>query len=267
MKRELMILVVFFAVICSAACRVNAADPRLEWITSQKLQQQIRSTPLASTRTHVYLLSRASSSSLSWLSYKEYSVLWQKNQNGGYANLYREMSALNFYNSQYTPWTKPTLSNVRLAKIRGDAGKSLLKASIQLPDSDVAQLAYGYFMWQYGGNMGRGLNIIKQVEQRNPKLPSVHATLGSIYGNQSGNAYNLAKAEQEYLEAISLDSNYAAPRSSLVFFYLDYVDRDVNKAHKQYKVWLSLLPPHLLRDPGVLRLQKTMRNALSRRRS
>jgi hypothetical protein len=266
MKCKFPLLVVFLVAMCVGSVRVNAADPRLQWIGSQELQNKIRSTPLADTRRHIYLLSRASSSSLDWLSYKEYSALWQKDQNAGYTNLYWGMSALNFYNSQYSPWKKPTLSAVQLAAIRRNAGKSLLKASLQLPSSDVAQLAYGYFAWQYGGSMNRGLEIIKQVEQRNPKLPSVHATLGRIYDSQSGNAYNLGKAEQEYLEAVHLDPNYAAPRSSLVFFYLGYV-RDVSKAHKQYKVWLSLLPSHLLRDPGVLHLQEMMLSALAQRKS
>lgn len=266
MKCKFLLLAVFLAAMCSVPVRVHAVDPRLQWINSQELQTKIRSVPLADSRSHIYLLSRASSSSLDWLSHKEYSSLWQKNQSGGYANLYRGMSALNFYSSQYSPWKKPSLSSAQLAAIRDNAGKSLLKASLQLPGSDVAQLAHGYFLWQYGGNMNRGLEIIKQVERRSPKLPSVHAVLGRIYDSRSGNAYDLVKAEQEYLEAARLDPNYASPRSSLVFFYLNK-GGNINKAQEQYKVWLSLLPPHLLRDPGVLHLQKTMRNALSQRKS
>lgn len=264
MRQNLTVGLFLLIAFCSGISRVSAIDPRLEWISPQQLQKSIRATPLASTQQHIYLLSRASSSSLDWMSYKEYTAIWQKNKEAAYPNLYRGPASLNFYNSQYSPWKNPTLSNIKLAEIRRNAGNSLLRASIRLPESSAAQLAYGHFAWQYGGNMKRGLQIVEGVKQRTPKLPSVHSTLGWIYGNKSGNAYNLVEAESELLEAVRLDPKYAAPRARLVFFYLEDAERDVGKAQQHYKIWLSLLPPHLRKAPDVLRLQKIMHMALAK---
>ena len=266
MKHKLLFWIILVIASCSDVARAEAIDPRLEWISPQQLQKRIRTTPLDSTQQHVYLLSRATSSSLSWLSYKEYSALWKKSQDAGYTNLYRGLSSLNFYNSQYSPWGKPTLSHTQLAKIRADAGVSLLRASVALPDSDVAQLSHGYFAWQYGRNMRRGLQILEQVRQRNPKMPSIHATLGSVYNNRSGNAYNTVRAEQALLESVRLDPKYAAPRAQLVFFYSDKDHRNIPKAKQHYKVWLTLLPAHLKNKKSIRELQKEMNAAMASKR-
>ena len=266
MKYKLLCWIMLVAAFCSNVTRVEAIDPRLEWIGPQQLQKKIRTTPLASTQQHIYLLSRASSSSLDWLSYKEYTALWKKSQDAGYTNLYRGLSSLNFYNSQYSPWGKPTLSHTQLAKIQTNAGASLLRASVTLPDSAVAQLAYGYFAWQYGRKMKRGLQILEQVKRRDPKLPSVHATLGIVYGNQSGNAYDIRRAEQALLEAVRLDSKYAAPRAQLVFFYSRKASRDIPKAKQHYNIWLTLLPGHLKSKESVRQIQKEMNLAMASKR-
>lgn len=247
-------------VLLSVACGYAAPrkDPRLIRISEQELQRLIRQTPIESPQ-HARLAARAVSSGLQKVAYEQYTALWQRNRANGYANLRRGIAAQEYW--RYTG----RLGGQRLPpqeehELFRTARSCLSKAVSLLPDSAAAHVAYGFFIWQWGNQMGPGLNYLRKAARLAPEEARVHANLGSVYSNPSGNAYNPQQAEQALRKAIQLDSSYAYPRRLLASLYLN--TKRYKEAQRELQAYLSLAPPGT--EKAVVIYQRAINQGLGR---
>ncbi len=68
-------------------------------------------------------------------------------------------------------------------------------------------MEYGYYLWQFGNNMEHGLSLLKEAAKLAPNDPSIHAILGLVYSNNTGNAYSVNQAIAELKRAAQLEPN------------------------------------------------------------
>jgi tetratricopeptide (TPR) repeat protein len=225
-----------------AAAATPAKDPRLEKITKQELQRIAQKMPLGSSG-HTKLLSRASRWNLADVAYQQYTLIWKKHPESASANLLRGLSARNYMDSlSGSLRQKNTASALEQVASLHQVTRSCLSKAVRLdPNSFTANLAQGFFLWQYDNQMPEGLSLMQKAVKIAPNDPRGHATLGEVYSNRSGNAYNPQKSEEEFKTAIRLDRSYAYPLSGLVFLYVNaerYKD-----AQWAMKAYLKLSPP------------------------
>lgn len=232
----LRIHLVLLAII-SLALAGKAAQPdrRLMPIQPRELQKSVRQLPLNSSE-HVVLLSRARSSNLEKLAYHEYTTVWKTKPQDANANLFRGMSALMFWRSGlFSP--KPTRRDTTVFQV---ARSCLQKAVTLRPRSSLANMEYGFFLWQFGNDMPNGLSLLNKAVLIAPEDARSHIYLGLVYSNPSGNAYDMQKAEKEVQMAIRLDPTYAFPHDLLSGIYTRLGRK--SEAQIESQKYQSLLP-------------------------
>ena len=104
---------------------------------------------------------------------------------------------------------------------------------------------------------------MKRAAELAPNSPTVHATLGLVYSNSSGNAYNPQKAEQELRAAIRLDPVFAYPHLVLASFYT-YDQKQYQQAQKELNTYKNLAPPPIVGGQNVEVLQTAIDRGLKR---
>ncbi len=229
-------------------------DPRLAKITKAQLRVAAMEKPLDIERQS-RLLSRASEWKLQADAYRLYKQRAAEEPNSANAHLLYAMSARLY-------------AETGLFKKRGATGidtynsllpeiRSQFQKAISLnPRSARISLSYGFWLWQFDGNMEKGLRLVENAHQLDPQDVGTLATLGSMYANPSGNCYDAKHAEQALNSAIRLDPNYASPRWSLVS--LLYEQKRFAEAKRQLDAYIAVIPTNFATSPEILQWQKIL---------
>lgn len=241
-----MLLTLLFCVCGYAA---ENKDPRLVVISQKDLRQLIRRTPINSPK-HAVITARSRASHLEEVAYEEYTSIWRKTPDNAFANLRRGIAALNYSDRiGFVERGKAGLTLQQEAALSVTVRSCLAKAAQLQPNSAPANVAYGFFLWQYDNKMDEGLALLRETAAFAPKDARVHANLGNIYSNKSGNAYNLGKAEEELRTAVRLDRTYAYPLSLLISLYTN--EERYKDAQWAMKAYLKLSPPRAKADMQI----------------
>ena len=199
----------------------NAAivkDKRLTAISSTELLKSIASTPLDSP-IHQDLLMRASHSHVMDIAYKQYTLLWQKRPNDANANLFRGIAAEYLGSDSMYPELHKYYAKVPQAPLFPTAAACLEKAVKLAPDSPIANREDGFFLWQYGNNLPKGLMLLKKALQLAPNEPRIHTLWGDVYANPNGTKYDLQEAARQLELSVQIDPTYAFTRYLLASVY------------------------------------------------
>lgn len=201
----------------SEQARANK-DKRLALISASQLQEAISQTPLDSPLQQELLL-RARHAHLMGVAYTQCTALWQRQPNNAYANLLRGMSA------EYLEWDSmyPGMGKLYEQYTQQDllpvAASCLKKAAKLAPNSSVANMAAGFFLWQFGNDLPEGLALLKKALKLAPNDAHVHVMWGLVYSNPTTNSYDSQKALEQLALAAKLDPTYAFPHALLADLY------------------------------------------------
>lgn len=219
MKKVALLLVIFS---CFYPCQMsNAAivkDKRLTAISSAELLKSIASTPLSSP-VHQELLMRASHSHVMDVAYKQYTLLWQKHPNDANANLFRGIAAEYLGSDSMYPELHKYYAKVPQAPLFPTAADCLEKAVKLAPNSPTANREDGFFLWQYGNNLPKGLFLLKKALQLAPNDSRVHTLWGDVYANPGGMEYDLQEAARQLELSTQIDPTYAFTHYLLASVY------------------------------------------------
>ncbi len=215
-------------------------DARRQPITRAVLTQDIQRLPLSSPTQFRDLL-RASHSGLLDVAYAQYTQAWERQSQDPNANVLRGLAAELYWEVSMDPvLRKPYGLNASRGDLFIVAEGCLNRAAVLAPRSAEATMEDGYFLWQFGDQEAQGLALLKKASRLAPDDPRVHATLGLVYSNQSGNAYSLPRAVAELERAVRLDPSYAYPHQMLADIY--QWQGQTALSQEQRRVALSLLP-------------------------
>lgn len=257
-------LIIFFCLTSTTFCHAaKRKDPRLLPISKPQLQRLIQKTPLRSPE-HLRLISRSGNSGLAQAAYLQYNALWKKSNNAE-TNFLRGLAAQRYMNFLNDPFKKPANLQAFLKQsneLHAITRSSLAQAVKLQPKSPTANVAYGFFLWQYDSRMADGLALVQNGVSLNPKSAGARATLGSIYANSSGNAYNPKKAEQELQKAIALDPSYAFPHWGLMALAVEM--KEYQKAQREMSAFLKLAPDGTAQKPSVKLMQGVINKGLGK---
>jgi tetratricopeptide (TPR) repeat protein len=229
-------------------------DPRNIPIGKSELRLTITSTPITSEK-HLMLISRAMSSDLLAYAGDVYRELKVESKDKPSLDLWRGVVASRAFRS-YIFLEKIPYDRIRSAF--QDAKTYLGEACKALPKSAIANLEYGYFLWQYGSDMKRGKEHVNIARSLQPDNPRVLAYMGDMKSNPSGNMYDMASAEKDLLRAIEIDKSYAYPHLLLARLYRDKHQRQ--RAESALRDYLALCPAAEAERKGI----KWLANAIAR---
>ena len=122
------------------------------------------------------------------------------------------------------------------------------------PDDAVTNLAYGFWLWQFGDEMGKGLGLVKRARRLDPNSVATIATLGAMYSNPSGNCYDIQDAERALRLAIQLDPSYAYPRWMLLSLLGD--QKRFPEAKAQLDAYISMIPKESATSPAIAQMKE-----------
>ena len=240
-------------VICAPSFAVGVKDVRLMPISPLELQQAILHTPLYSSKQEQLTL-RAFNSGLSKIAYEQYTLLWKKVPNDGYANLRRGVAALRYW--RYA--TQPSVHEIPVGSqqdksLYAVASSCLEKASKLMPDSADANAEYGFLLWQFGNRMSEGLTLIVKASSIEPANATIHSILGDIYSNPTPGVYKPQKAASEIATALHNDPSYAYPHYQLARLYMQ--EKKYSDARNELKAYINLGNASTSQSPGVVFLE------------
>ena len=240
MKPRLLVFFLWISFAVHLTSALAATDERLQPITRSEITVQIAQIPLNSPKQVVILL-RAGHSHLLDTAYSQYTLLWNKQPKDSYANLLRGLSAELFFEDSM---------DLKLQRLYGLhsartelflVAQSCLKTAFETaPKCAEAKMEYGYYLWQFGNEMEHGISLLKEAAKLAPNDPRIHATLGLVYSNQTGNAYSVNQAIAELTKAAQLDPSYAFPHAMLTKVYR-WQHQDA-QSKKENLIFESLLP-------------------------
>ncbi|MGI4789982.1 MAG: hypothetical protein ACRYFS_14170 [Janthinobacterium lividum] len=231
-------LIVFLAVHFSPA--LAATDQRLLPTTRSEITDQIVHLPINSP-TQMTILLRAKHAYLLDTAYTQYTLLWNKNPKNPYINLLRGLSAEFFWQDSMDLRLQPLYGIHSSRTDLFPVAKYCLKmAADSVPQFAEAKMEYGYYLWQFDDETQQGLSLLKQASELAPKDPTVHALLGLVYSNNTGNAYSVKQAIAELKRAAQIDPSYAFPHALLERIY-NWQHQDI-QSRKEHLIFESLLP-------------------------
>lgn len=262
MKLVLRGLTFTAALLASAGYADQVKDSSQEIISQAELKKLITTTPLNSS-VQFKLIPRASASGLARVAFKQYSLIAQKQPQNGNALLLEGLAAEKywFYARQKNVNELPDGSPQEIDFLK-KTGVYLAKAVSLLPDSAVANEAYGRYLWQFSYDNAGGMKLLKRAVMLAPKSASAHAYLADMYSNPEPKLFDPVKAEAEFREATRLDPTYAFARFGLARLYID--QRRFREAQIQLKAYAALLPPSSTQFGNVLFLQQEIDAGLSK---
>lgn len=265
----------FFSILISAGsfwlagrvCFAAPIDPRLTLISAADLRTSINQTPLSSPK-HLRFISRARSSHLADAAYAQYKTLCSQYPKDADANLLAGIAADNDWEEQRDATASLPPTPDQLAVLT-EARLFLSKAVELSPNLALADMEYGYYLWQsnfsFGGSgVNQGYSLIQKAVKLSPRDPTFHAALGDVCANPyvtTGNHYNASRAYSEYKTAITLDPLYAYPHLQIV--YLDMLLNRYAHAHVEIKNYLDLSPPNVANEKTVKILQHAIQKQLA----
>lgn len=257
--RGLALAVVFLT---SAGYADQVKDPSQELISQTELKRLITTTPLTSP-VQFKLIPRASASGLGKVAFEQYSLMAKEQPNNGNALLLQGLAAEKywFYARQKKVNELPDGSRQEIDFLRKTGGY-LAKAVSLLPNSPVANEAYGRYLWQFGNDASSGMKLLRKAVILAPKSASAHVYLADMYSNPGLNLFAPVKAEAEFRKAAQLDPTYAFARFGLARLYVD--QRRFQEARIQLKAYAALLPPSSPQFGNVSLLQQEIDVGLSK---
>ncbi len=215
---KLFTLMFPFFLLCGTCHATGEKDKRLTAISTSQLQAMILHTPL-NAPLQMEVLSRARHSHLMDVAYEEYTALWMQKPNDAFTNLLRGSSAEYLESDGMEPALKDTYRRYAQENLFSVARDCLRKATQLAPNSAVANMEEGFFLWQFDEKLPEGIGYLQKALQLAPKNPRIHATLGDVYANPYGKSYNLQKAIAQLNTAATLDPTYAFPHDLLANIY------------------------------------------------
>lgn len=246
MVSRIRIIMAVLLLCASCAYAVWHKDPRFMPISMGHLKQAIEQTPIDSDQ-QARLTARADASRLQKETYETYTTLWKKNPSSAHANLRRGIAAQQYW--QHLFRSRRNAAPSQAYEVYKVARSCLAKAVQLQPKSVPANVAYGFFLWQYDNQMDEGLALVRKAVSLAPKDARAHANLGNIYSNPSGNAYNPQKAEEELQKAVALDSSYAYPHWLLISLYVN--TKKFKEAQREMEAYLKLAPEGAAQDEKI----------------
>ncbi|MEO7717472.1 MAG: hypothetical protein ABIY70_14825 [Capsulimonas sp.] len=189
-----------------------------ESVTQNAMRQAIRETPIQSPYQRE-LLKRARHSHVIDVAYDEYTEKWRRDQNGFDANLLRGVAAEYLGVDGMRPKLSARYEWIYRTDLFQTAGACLEKAVQINPQSSVANMEYGFFLWQFGYKMPEGIALLQKAAGQAPSDPHVHELLGNVYANPSVDSYDPKKAIHELNLAILLDPEDSFSREILANLY------------------------------------------------
>ncbi len=261
--RSCLIVVALAFSACSSAQSLK--DLRRVPITLEEFVRHIHSAPLDFS-VHERLLSRADASGMYKAAYQECTTLCKQHPNEWTANLLCGEAALDYWAWAVDPAINeiPLLSP-QAQSLLDDANRCLRKAYNIEPTKPIVQMVYGYYLWQYGQERGKGLQLLKQALVQQPKSARVYFLLGNYYQSTADSEYDPRKAEQHLTTSIRLDPAFASAHFSLVRLYMRlfrYQDAD-----RELKVYQSLLPSQNANSKGIQMYAKEIQVGLAKTRT
>ncbi len=243
--KKTWLVFVCFSVCLSLQSLLRAeTDPRLTPITASQFRKTALGT-LISSSDHAKLIGRAYISRNSDKAYLLYVELARQNPKNSYAQLWAGLAALDLqlalmHPDQMALYERRLVLGTQPSNLFPEARLYLSKAYALAPKLALAQSRYGWFLWQYGNDMPEGLSLLQQAVEKAPQDAEMHCLLGAIYSNQSGNAYDLHKAEGELKKAVMLDPSYAQAHLLLSQVYNRL--SSVPLSQKEEKTYQLLVP-------------------------
>jgi tetratricopeptide (TPR) repeat protein len=214
-------------------------DERLTPITRGELELALTQTPLESPK-HEILIRRASTSRLTGLIYERYTRLWKRKQNDPHLNLWRGIAAMRCFKDVLIK--KLPREGAPPINVTFRAAQSCLENAVKLaPGSALAQGEYGYYLFQWGNDQQKGVELMKKSVELNPKNATIRTLLGDALSNITGKFYRPTEAEKELKTALELDPDYAEPHFLLMFLYRQEGNKD--KAELEKQAYKNLTPP------------------------
>jgi tetratricopeptide (TPR) repeat protein len=265
MLQKTFAFAIFLSLNYSLALAQYTGDPRLAPISAQELRKSIKETPIKSPR-HFELISRAYNAKLSKEAYESYALRWKKSPNDANTNLLVGIAAQRYEKQLMSPFSAP--KSLREQVNRSNAlhriSRERLANAVKLnPASATANVAYGFFLWQIGNQQEKGLALVKKGIALSSKSAGAHATLGAIYANSSGKAYDPVKAEAELRTAILLDKKFAYPHEALAWLYVNL--KRYKDAQKSFDNLLKLSPETMVKKQHIQMLQSLINKGLNSR--
>lgn len=247
-------LLALFLLVSNIAWPADPADRYMSPITSVELVQSIQKTAITSKKNHELIL-RAKYSGLAKIAYNQYKQRLKGRERNGYAHLWFGIAANTYREDSMNPFRKRA-AIAEANTLMNLTHTHLLHAAEMLPDSAIASTEYGYFLWQYGNQMNKGLLLMRKAADLSPNDPFIHARLGSVYSNASGNAYNVAKAEKELELATKTDPTFAYPHWIRTIMHINL--KRYEDARQSLDKFLGLAPPNYASRPSVVHIQSVL---------
>ena len=224
--------------------------------TDQKwmaLKEKILTTKLT-TPQHERLIFQAKDHGFEQDAYLIYHPLTQRRQVDGMAMLWRGMSSLVYWRSKHLRHSDEVQAQLNEAREAFEIAERLI------PNEPILLREYGFFLWQFDNQMDKGLKMMRRAETLRPTDPYVHAALGNVYSNHSGNAFNLSKSEREYREAVRIAPNLPSAYWGLSLLY--YNLGRYQEAQAQMQTYVRLTPKNNGQDKDQ---QSIIANVLSQK--
>ncbi|MCW3060413.1 MAG: hypothetical protein JWQ02_2234 [Capsulimonas sp.] len=217
MKFRRYAIILFIGFAFAAIALAVWKRPR-ESVTQNAMRQAIRETPIQSPYQRE-LLKRARYSHVIDVAYDEYTEKWRRDQNGFDANLLRGLAAEYLGIDGMMPELQARYEWIFRNDLFQTAAACFEKSVRLNPQSPVANMECGYFLWQFGNKMPEGIALLRKAAWQEPSDPHVHELLGTVYENPSVESYDPERAIHELKLAIQLDPEAPRPHRMLTDLY------------------------------------------------
>lgn len=240
---------------------IATTDPRFVRISKDELRQAIATIPISSSQ-HAVITARADASRLQREAYEGYTTIWRKNQQDANANLRRGIAGFDYWmRVSSLPQQQAGVTVQQEIDLYTTTRQCLAEAVRLNPRSVDALVAYGFFSWQFDNRMDEGLAMVKKAMRISPGSARAHYSLGSIYSNPSGNAYNPQKAEQELELVARLNPTWASPRWDLMLLYIN--TNRFKAAQAALNSYLNVVPMFMRKSNSVEEMRIAINKGLT----
>jgi Flp pilus assembly protein TadD len=261
---QLLPLLPVFVIVGRNVVQNSPIDQRLQPVKANELVRLIQETPISS-KQHAVLISRASKSKLTAIAYQQYKIIQTRMQKNPDANLYLGKAAFEYWRYMDSPAQYAVYGHSNYPNTIFTVARTAFNRATELaPNSAMAKAELGFFLWQWGNSMDKGLAMLMKASILAPNDARVHVLVGDLYSNPSTSSYKPQKAEQEMKKAVELDPTYAYPHFLLAGLYIRL--RQYQSAENELKSYFNLAPPSTIEEEWAKRLQSEIDEGLHRKK-
>jgi tetratricopeptide (TPR) repeat protein len=244
-------------------------DPRFQIVTKTEMLRLAKDT--TNIATQYTLLSQAFYSELLYELYQFYKTSWDKDKENPYLLFLAGLAGMEcvthaFYSSVHIELDQPNkcadIAHICFSKLRKKLNSDI---KVKVSDKFVIQAEIGYWLWQYKGQRKEGLLLLKDADKKQPNNARIIYLLARIYGETSGDVYNLKLSMDLYQRLTSIVPDYAMPHYYLAVGYAQ--QNNGQQAQKHLDIYLKMLPEYLKNKEGGSAKEriKMMLNAVKKR--